>query len=211
MAASIFGSGFDLTLANLPAGPFSTADFVVEYRKAHAEEWSELEAKYGFGGKGAGQHYTIFTRVAHHLRKLAKAGEIGKLDYRAAPEWWGNGVVQFWSKGGRTESVLNQSENLDGEFREGSLKLRIHLRKERAWGLAKKKKLAFKGQHGRLFCERCGLEPVKVYGEKIGEAVIEVHHSQVSVGQMGEGQKTKLGDLQCLCANCHRLTHAELN
>ena len=40
---------------------------------------------------------------------------------------------------------------------------------------------------------------------------IEVHHAEVSVAAMVEGHRTKLSDLQCLCANCHRLVHAEIN
>jgi hypothetical protein len=204
-----FGEGFDRTLAALPAGDFSTADFVVEYRKSHAEEWAGIERQFGAGGKGAGQHHTAFTRVAHRLSKLARTGELHKLDYRVAPDWWGNGVVQYWTLDPQAQGAALPGEDEDAEFREGSLQFKTHLRRERAWGLSKKKKAAFRAQHGKLFCQRCGLEPEREFGERLGSAVIEVHHAAVAVGAMQHDHRTRLSDLQCLCANCHRLTHAE--
>ncbi len=211
MSETTFGERFDTTLKSLPSGSFSTADFVTEYRKSFPDEWLQLEKLFGVGGKGAGQHHTVFTRVAHHLSKLAKGGNLQKLDYRSAPDWWGNGVVQFWTRDVDSQVPAVPGDDIDYEFREGSVLLKTHLRKERARGLSKKKKLAFRVEHGRLFCERCQLDPETEFGEEFGSAVIEVHHAAIAVGKMSEGHRTKLSDLQCLCANCHRLTHAELS
>ena len=41
----------------------------------------------------------------------------------------------------------------------------------------------------------------------MGPACIEVHHQAVQVENMAEAHQTKLEDLQCLCANCHRVEH----
>ncbi|MFL5349699.1 MAG: hypothetical protein ACJ8AT_33295 [Hyalangium sp.] len=98
----------------------------------------------------------------------------------------------------------------DWEWAEGTLKMRAHLSKERAAGLSDAKKAQFIQQHGRLFCERCSVDPVKVYGIKAAEACIEVHHRATQVSQMRPGHRTRLSDLQCLCANCHRITHRQL-
>jgi len=98
--------------------------------------------------------------------------------------------------------------NEDREWSEGRPKLVLHLRRERAPGLARAKKLAFARQHGHLFCERCGMDPVVAFGSAAGEACIEVHHDRTEVGKMGDGGRTTLADLKCLCANCHRLIHA---
>lgn len=98
----------------------------------------------------------------------------------------------------------------DEEYQEGTLKLRRHLQRERSPGLATRKKEDFRKRHGKLYCERCELDPVAAYGAEHGAAIIEVHHAAIMVGEMGENHRTKLDDLQCLCANCHRLTHAEL-
>ncbi len=97
----------------------------------------------------------------------------------------------------------------DQEWAEGRPRLVTHLRRERGSGLALAKKARFKFEHGRLFCERCGLDPAKVYGSDVGDACIEVHH-KLPVANMLTVHKTRLEDLVCLCANCHRITHREL-
>jgi 5-methylcytosine-specific restriction protein A len=98
----------------------------------------------------------------------------------------------------------------DRVWTEGDAKLVTHLRRERGTGLASAKRGAFRAQHGRLFCERCEMDPVAVYGSDVGEACIEVHHRDIAVSEMQVGHQTRLDDLQCLCANCHRVTHREL-
>ncbi|WEK32947.1 MAG: hypothetical protein P0Y58_12400 [Candidatus Pseudomonas phytovorans] len=110
-------------------------------------------------------------------------------------------------KGEVTQLEVGGSE----EFRwsEGSPKLVTHLRRERAPGLSKAKKSWFVRNFGRLYCEICKLDPIKVYGE-IGASCIEVHHSSTHIANMGGGHKTALEDLQCLCANCHRIEHRRL-
>ncbi len=95
----------------------------------------------------------------------------------------------------------------DEEWTEGQTRLISHLKKERGRGLATAKKVAFKRINGRLSCERCGLDPVIHYKNEEAEACIEVHHKTVQVKDMMDGHKTKLEDLECLCANCHRLVH----
>jgi hypothetical protein len=97
----------------------------------------------------------------------------------------------------------------DATWMEGNPRVVRHLRRERAPGLAAKKRAAFIAAHGHLFCERCKLDPVQAYGGQFGEGCIEVHHT-VPVAKMPEGYQTALADLQCLCANCHRVTHREL-
>jgi hypothetical protein len=100
---------------------------------------------------------------------------------------------------------------IDREWREGGIKLKSHLKRERATGLAKAKKAQYRRTHGRLSCERCGLDPVAHYGTEDAEACIEVHHFSTHVSEMSEGHKTTLDDMQCLCANCHRLVHKILS
>lgn len=92
---------------------------------------------------------------------------------------------------------------------EGNPKLSYHLWHERGRGLAEAKRRDFIRRNGRLFCERCGLDPLKTLGPD-GLACIEVHHALIPVAQMGEDHETRLEDLQCLCANCHRMVHAAL-
>lgn len=95
----------------------------------------------------------------------------------------------------------------DKVWSEGNPQLVSHLKRERGSGLSKAKKAAFIHQHGRLYCERCGMDPLEFFGNDDGEACIEVHHDKTTVADMTEGHETKLADLQCLCANCHRYVH----
>jgi len=101
--------------------------------------------------------------------------------------------------------------SIDREWREGGTKLKSHLKRERAPGLSKAKKAQYRRTHGRLSCERCGLDPVAHYGAEEADACIEVHHFAVHVSEMAKDHKTTLDDLQCLCANCHRLVHKILS
>lgn len=108
------------------------------------------------------------------------------------------------------EEAVNQPEPLSDDDRiwvEGNPRLVTHLRRERGQGLSNAKKAEFIRQHGRLFCERCKMEPVQVFGDQDGDACIEVHHHSTAVAQMDEVHETRLKDLKCLCANCHRYTH----
>lgn len=92
---------------------------------------------------------------------------------------------------------------------EGNPKLVAHLRRERKPALAAAKRRAMKDQLGCLRCERCGIVPSEALGPH-GDAVIEVHHAGTQVAAMAAGHVTRLADLVCLCANCHRIVHREL-
>lgn len=98
----------------------------------------------------------------------------------------------------------------DTEWREGGKKLHTHFRSERQTGLAAAKREQFSAEHGNLYCEHCGLVPTEAYESKYAESCIEVHHAHIAVADMQPGHVTKLEDLQCLCANCHRIEHRRL-
>ncbi|GGE95560.1 HNH endonuclease [Sphingomonas prati] len=61
--------------------------------------------------------------------------------------------------------------------------------------------------HGILYCERCGLDPVQAFGVPEADACIEVHHRSTQIAAMAAGHRTRLEDVECLCANCHRIVH----
>ncbi|SDM28509.1 5-methylcytosine-specific restriction enzyme A [Ensifer sp. YR511] len=111
----------------------------------------------------------------------------------------------------KEEEVSSPQSEFDDErtWAEGTLVRVQHLRRERAPGLAGMKKRRFMEQHGHLFCERCGLIPSKSLGP-FGDACIEVHHNTVAVSKMEGKTRTRLADLKCLCANCHRIVHREI-
>jgi 5-methylcytosine-specific restriction protein A len=82
--------------------------------------------------------------------------------------------------------------------------------KERADGLSQAKKDQFRAEHGRLFCEDCGLDPVQHFHHDDGEAAIEAHHHEITLAEMQEPHDTALNELKLLCANCHRVVHRRM-
>ena len=92
------------------------------------------------------------------------------------------------------------------EFYEGSPLLRNHIIRERNRDLVETAKRRFQDNHqGKLYCEICGFDFNKVYGD-FGNGFIEVHHIK-PISTMQEGEKTKVEDLAMLCSNCHSIVH----
>lgn len=86
---------------------------------------------------------------------------------------------------------------------EGGKKLVKHYLRERDAGLSRDAKAAFaKANGGKLFCQACGVEPLKVYGVE----VIEAHH-RIPLSKSEEGRVTDISDLIMLCPCCHRAVH----
>jgi hypothetical protein len=105
---------------------------------------------------------------------------------------------------------VSSADSVADEFPEGMKFLRTHARRERSPAAARAKKADFVARFGALGCERCGEDFSAKYGTANADACIEVHHAKLAVTDMPPGYKTKLVDLQCLCANCHRVVHFEL-
>ncbi len=102
------------------------------------------------------------------------------------------------------EMLLNDA---DQEWAEGDPARAWHLRRERHRGVVRAKKAQMLKLHGNLHCERCGLDPVQAFGVPEADACIEVHHRSTQVAAMTAGHRTRLEDVECLCANCHRIVH----
>lgn len=106
------------------------------------------------------------------------------------------------------QSVTEQEVNaIDDEpdVVEGRLLYRRHRHRERDPRVATKKRADHLRRNGRLSCELCGLEPQRSYGP-LGAAVLECHHLR----PLTDGERvTRLADLMVVCANCHRLIHAQ--
>jgi hypothetical protein len=174
-----------------PFGPSTDYDLIaMDGKRLPPKAVFGIAAKLATGDEVLPKHFTA-GETSLCFRVLRQAG------YQIVP------------KGEQVESTPALSES-DKEWAEGRAKLVTHLVRERAKGLAQAKRSQFKREHGKLFCERCKLDPVEVYGSVDGEACIEVHHDDVHVSNMGEGHKTGLQALRCLCANCHRFVHKQL-
>jgi len=91
------------------------------------------------------------------------------------------------------------------EADESKIQKRLHLSRERNATLKRKKKESFFEQYSRIYCEACGFDFGRVYGER-GKDFIECHHTK-PVSELKANEKTKLSDLVLLCSNCHRIIH----
>ena len=101
------------------------------------------------------------------------------------------------------------SEDDDRRWVEGNPKRVAHLRRERAPGLARDKKMAVLAATGKLACEECGFEPAAKHGPAFLDAGLDVHH-KVPLADLPPGTETALADLALLCATCHRIEHRKI-
>ncbi|MFD5654657.1 HNH endonuclease [Streptomyces sp. NPDC127039] len=87
---------------------------------------------------------------------------------------------------------------------EGRLLVRRTLARERDPSLRARKIEHVRSQGLPLRCDICAFDFARVYGE-LGSGYIEVHH--VTPLHVSGVRETRLDDLACLCANCHRMCH----
>lgn len=87
---------------------------------------------------------------------------------------------------------------------EGRLLVRRALVRERDPKLRARKISSVLQRGLPLRCEVCDFDFADTYGE-LGAGYIEVHH--VTPLHVSGPQKTRLDDLACVCANCHRMCH----
>lgn len=101
------------------------------------------------------------------------------------------------------QDYLELSED-DKAYAEGQQIVRTVKQRKRSRQLVEAAKAKFKDQHGHLFCEACGFD----FGAFYGIEYIEAHHKEHIASLEGERQSTA-DDLAMLCANCHRMIHAQ--
>jgi hypothetical protein len=89
---------------------------------------------------------------------------------------------------------------------EGNRVLRTHFIKERDPSLGAAKRRLFIEEHGYLFCQVCAIKQSD-FPRDLGQSCFEVHHLS-PIGERIEPRVTRLSDLAIVCANCHRMIHA---
>lgn len=103
-----------------------------------------------------------------------------------------------------SKNSIDLTQN-DADFSEGKPKLVQHIVRERNQVLVNRAKYFFKQKHGRFFCEICGFDFEKMYGN-LGKDFIEAHHVR-PVSELKDGDTTKIEDIVMLCSNCHSMVH----
>ncbi|AWW39381.1 HNH endonuclease [Streptomyces cadmiisoli] len=108
---------------------------------------------------------------------------------------------------GELQRVAPQPDELDETGTtaiEGRLLVRRALARERDPKLRAMKVQQARRLGRQLRCEVCDFDFARTYGD-LGDGYIEVHH--VTPLHVSGTRETKLDDLACLCANCHRMCH----
>ena len=95
----------------------------------------------------------------------------------------------------------------DVSGKEGRVLVRLHSYRERDRKLVYDAKALFKKSHGRLYCECCGFEAGRFYGDR-GEDRIHAHH-RTPVEELLPDSVTRAEDLAMVCPNCHDIIHAK--
>ncbi|MCU5358372.1 HNH endonuclease [Bacillus cereus] len=101
--------------------------------------------------------------------------------------------------------TLDKHVDEEDDFPEGKEKFRLHRYRERNNKLVKQAKERFIQVHGRLYCEACGMDFERIYGDR-GRDFIEAHHRK-PISEMKNDETTKIEDLAMLCSNCHSMIH----
>ncbi len=114
------------------------------------------------------------------------------------PSFFGDDVHMFMSIA--DESVVVKGEKEGGKKTYYITKYeRNHKNRDAAIKLNKQK-------YGHVQCEACGFDFELMYGE-IGKDYIEVHHNKPLYSLDDEIIVNPETDLNCICANCHRMIH----
>jgi len=92
------------------------------------------------------------------------------------------------------------------EYTEGRRKLIQHITRERNVQVIKKAKENFKSKNNSLYCEICGFDFEKKYGE-IGRDYIEGHHILPISQIVTEYNIIRPEEIALVCSNCHRILH----
>jgi 5-methylcytosine-specific restriction protein A len=93
------------------------------------------------------------------------------------------------------------------EAPEGRVLTRLHRVRERNQKLVEQRKTKALRETGALTCEVCEFDYEKRYGRR-GYGFIEAHHTK-ALASLAENSTTSLEDLALVCANCHRMIHAQ--
>jgi 5-methylcytosine-specific restriction enzyme A len=92
------------------------------------------------------------------------------------------------------------------EYKEGQRKLKQHIIRERSGQVIDEAKKNFKLKNIRVYCEICGFDFEKKYGE-VGKNFIEGHHKLPISEITEEYNKITSKDIALVCSNCHRILH----
>ncbi|WP_086793022.1 HNH endonuclease [Streptomyces thermovulgaris] len=156
--------------------------------------------------------------MTNHESYAGKATRCGKLTrlmidaftHREAEMLQAAQAIEEGIGSGELQRLPPQPDELDDSGHtaiEGRLLVRRALVRERDPKLRMLKIKQVQRSQRSLSCEVCGFDFARVYGS-LGQDYIEVHH--ITPLHASGSRETRLDDLACLCANCHRMCHRSL-
>jgi HNH endonuclease len=96
-------------------------------------------------------------------------------------------------------------DDYEAEFPEGRELFLKHRARERNRAVVELAKSLFLRKHGRFFCQACGFDFERTYGD-LGRGFIEAHHT-IPVSELSAGSTTRANEIALICPNCHRMLH----
>ena len=181
---------------------FTTFEFINRFKAAAPRAWATVEQTHGTGGKGAGRHYSAFSRISQFLHRVTLAGGLTKLDYVKAPNDWGAPGIRVWSFDPNEQlNVFPEDQDEGEDYWEGAVTQILVNRYERN---ARARRSCI--DHYGAKCLACGIDFGDRYGEH-GKGFIHVHHllplHKIAKAYKVDGVK----DMRPVCPNCHAMIH----
>ena len=171
---------------------------------------NDLERHNNNNKKGDETNFAISRLVKNPKNKLKKLIKDEFLDIKYLEYCKGLGIKphdkkrKYWLFDFKREEFAS-NVNTDEGFPEGKIVERKHKARERNSKLVKDAKRLFREANNGLYCQICGFNFEKSFGE-IGKDFIEAHHT-IPVSEMEETHKTKIEEIAIVCSNCHRMLH----
>lgn len=166
---------------------------------------------------GSLRRLSPFVAVDRAPRRIRIIGALGhNMALRKLhPEWdLAHRVICDWMLGAlhikqgvsdKTDPYVSLPVGKEGKQRKLQITL---LKRERNPALIRAAKDYFMKTHsGRIYCQACGFDFEKRYGQR-GEYFIECHHKK-PVSSYKRRRTTTYNDLIMLCSNCHSMVHRE--
>lgn len=203
MAAGLNEDEFNAVLAQFGFRAFSTLEFSQEVERMHPRAWTAIVEEYGVGGRGAGTHYSAYSRIAHILDHWAEREILDKLDYRRAPPKWGSPIIRYWALDrDRLGGTRFPDEIPDDPLYPEGAKTQVTVNRYERNPRARQRCI----EHYGIRCFACNFDFEEIYGPR-GAGFIHVHHLKPisSVGTDYEVDPVK--DLRPVCPNCHAMIH----
>ena len=203
MSAGLTEDQFNVVLGTFGLRAFSTFEFSKQVAAQHPSAWSEIVHEYGAGGKGAGRHYSAYSRVAHILDTWAGRKILDKLDFRPAPPDWGATLIRYWALDrDRLDGTRYPDEIPDDPTYPEGAKTSVTVNRYERNSEARQKCI----EHYGLRCCACDFDFEERYGPR-GAGFIHVHHL-IPLSTIGQAYAVDpVRDLRPVCPNCHAMIH----